>query len=153
MQSKQQCPICSGQGVMPTPRGELYQRCPLCDGLGHAQAGQEFHAYGAYAALAANAVDVDASIMIDEYPWRLLYLTAESQGAFSALLGDVGRNKDFSNIALHWKTLFGNAQNPFPIGIAPYTFAPRASIKVQLNDLSGAGNDVYLTFHGVYLIG
>ena len=89
------CSVCRGQQVIQTPDQRLYQRCPICHGTGQ-QRTPLFRVYDLSQALTALQTNVQVVIPISDYDFEWQYLTAFSTGAFSALISDGGKNRDFS---------------------------------------------------------
>lgn len=146
------CKFCShsGQPGLVVSPGGLWQRCPVCNGTGKEPAVPLQFTYEIDTALAANAVNTQASVQVNDKDFKWIFAMAVSTGAFSALVTDGSSKRQFSNQALHQNVLFGTAQQPFPLP-APFTFVKRGAILVSLNDLSGAANTVRLAFAGIEL--
>ena len=121
--------------------------------LGAAQAaspgydpGLEF-SYGIDINLNANQALNNQSTQILDKAFRWRWAIASSAGAFSIQIFDGKSNRPFSNQQILGSLLFGTAQNPFPI-LTPWIFTQGGTIKVNVTDLSGAGNAVHLCFRG-----
>ena len=110
-----------------------------------------FYTYGIQIVLTANQQQ-QQTINILNAPFKWIFATAVSTGAFTVQLADA-KNLRGSSLTpqLHNALVFGTAQNPFPV-LNPWTFDQNGAIQINITDLSGAGNTVWLGFIGVQII-
>lgn len=142
------CPTCQGGGVVNA--GGTLQNCPSCGGSGKAYIPGLFYTYGISIVLGANAA-AQQVINILNAPFKWIFATAASTGAFTVQLADAKNLRQFFNTPLHNSLVFGTAQNPFPV-LNPWTFDQNGAIQINVADISGAGNTIWLGFIGVQLI-
>lgn len=144
------CPTCQGGGLINA--GGTVQQCPMCDGSGKAYIPGLYYAYGITTnpALGANA-SVQLTISILNAPFKWIFATSTQTGPFTVQIADAKNQRQFFNDPLHYSLVFGTAQNPFPV-LNPWTFDQNGAIQINLTDLSGAANTIWLGFIGVQLV-
>jgi hypothetical protein len=151
MASSNTCPICQGQGKIPTPDGKQWQACPLCEGTGTwTGPGREFHYTATFVLTANQHLGAQAIAQVNDYDFKWMFAMATSTGNFTAKVYSASDKRGFSNVEVHSSLLWGTAQNPFPM-LAPYIFPRAGQILVDLTDISGAGNTIFLDLNGVEL--
>lgn len=101
--------------------------------------------------LAANAINNNLNVQIQDYDFEARFLVANSTGQFSAQIIDAGQKRPLTNIQVLNTLLFGTAQNPMPL-VEPYVFKKKTLIQVQVTDLSGAPNTLDIAIMGVELV-
>jgi hypothetical protein len=130
--------------------GGTLQACPICEGSGKAYIPGLYYAYGITTTLGANASQ-QLAISILNAPFKWIFSTSVQSGPFTVSLADAKNQRQFFNTPLHYELVFGTAQNPFPV-LNPWTFDQNGVIQINLTDLSGASNTIWLGFIGVQLI-
>lgn len=143
------CTTCQGGGVVQNPSGQL-QACPVCGGSGKAYIPGLFYTYGILITLAANQAQ-QQTLNILNAPFKWIFATSNQTGAFTIQLADAKNLRQFFNTPLHNALVFGTAQNPFPV-LNPWTFDQNGAIQINITDLSGAANTVWLGFVGVQIV-
>jgi hypothetical protein len=145
MANNNTCPQCGGSGTVNTGNGASL--CPVCDGSGKQYIPGIFFVYGTQIQLAANQALTNLPINILDAPFKTILLTQSSTGSFTVLFRDGKNKRPFMNTQLHRDLVFGTAQNPFPV-LVPYVFEWRSNILIDITDVSGAPNTVWLGFCG-----
>lgn len=143
------CQFCGGKKVVAAPNGSAYQACPLCNGTGKDQSGAIPFAYNFESpVIGALGVLNGQTIIINNGDFTVLFLMAQSTGAFKVQWSDKGKNRPFSEVQIDSRNMFGTAQNPFPL-LTPYTFSKGGIMGLDFTDLSNANNTIRVTFFGV----
>lgn len=146
------CPTCKGAGAIGRP--PQAQLCPNCLGKGVVQTDPIRVPFdlvmpnGVLTASQAGLVvtqqlDQDADLEVIDY-------IANSTGLFSLQIFDPSTGRQLSNSAVNGENGTGTAQLPRRL-IEPYVWGRSSTIKIVLNDRSGAGNTVQLVFSGYKL--
>lgn len=135
---------------MVTNASGQVQTCPMCDGTGKAYIPGLFYVYSIIIALTALQ-QLQQSISILNAPFKWIFATAVSTGAFTVQLQDAKNQRQFFNQAVDSRLVFGTAQHLFPV-LNPYTFDQNGAIQITVTDTSNANNSVQLGFIGVQLI-
>jgi hypothetical protein len=147
-QQNQPCATCQGGGVVNA--GGNVQACPMCDGTGKAYIPGLFYNYAIMISLTANqALQQTISILNAAFKW--IFLVSTQTAAFTLQLSDAKNLRQFMNVPLHYSLVCGTAQNPFPV-LNPYVFDQNGAIQINVLDLSGATNTIWLNFIGVQLV-
>ena len=95
---------------------------------------------------------VQLTISILNAPFKWIFATSTQTGPFTVqIAGRQESARSFSTMPLHYSLVFGTAQNPFPV-LNPWTFDQNGAIQINLTDLSGAANTIWLGFIGVQLV-
>ncbi len=152
-QASTTCPLCKGSGAVNTSGGAA--TCPLCDGTGKIKKAGLKYQYATTFTLLANA-QAQNNITVVNAPFRWMFALAVSTGAFLVQITDAQNNRQFFNLPAgtagqHSSLAFGTAQLPFPI-TPPYTFPSLGTIQVNVTDISGAGNTIWIGFDGQELV-
>lgn len=141
------CKTCGGQKQIRV--GNQVVACPVCGGTGkEPEQGLPF-AYEGNITLVANAAGL-LTINITDHAFRWDLAAAVSTGVFTSRVMDGKNKRPFSNQQIHNQNFWGTAQNPFPL-LTPYVFPKRGSILIEVTDISGAGNTIRVTLHGIEL--
>lgn len=149
--ASQTCPICQGQGKIPTPNGQQWQTCPLCDGTGTFDGQGRFFEYVQTFTLTANQVlnqQQIAQVLDSDFKW--MFAMATSTGNFLSKTYSASNKRGYQNQPVHNLNFWGSAQNPFPL-LSPVYFQQQSAILIDLQDISGAGNTIYVALAGVEL--
>lgn len=147
------------QGLLPlfvsgdkTREGTMYGRV----NLGGKNYIERYWAYSAIVTLTTLQQGIFRVVLDGEADFLLKLLTCSSTGNFRCRLGSSDSGTWFSgsgivsgggNDRVLSTLMFGNAQFPFPV--VPHIYYPRsASIILDLEDISAAGNTLEFAFHG-----
>ena len=85
----------------------------------------------------------------DEAETEIFKLTAVSTGAFKFKMKDSATGRYFMNDYIHSNLAFGNGQYPFILsGAETLIFVRNYQAEIEIVDLSGAANTIYLTLTG-----
>lgn len=162
----QTCSLCRGQRWWQPPSGPA-QACPLCEGTGvQFDPGREFtyemgpftlNAPAAQAATnpqnfsgaaAAGPSLTGVSCQVANYPFRWMFMLAQSTFPFTIQIKDAGSGSGRSFVPVstqvHSDNLFGNARNPMPLP-TPYVFQKNQNITADFTDLVGGVGVVGVT--------
>lgn len=144
------CPMCKGAKGITNATGQA-QVCPLCSGSGKLKTPGLKYQYSTMFTLLANAAAAN-QITITDADFRWMFALAVSTGAFTVQILDAKTNRQFINPGpQHSALVFGTAQLPFPV-TPPYTFNKLGTITVQVTDISGAPNTIWIGFDGQELV-
>ena len=123
---------------------------------------ERFWTYTNITTLTANQIFLQRLVLDGEADFLLKLLCRSSTGAFRIRLGTSDSGIWFSgagtqptggsgNDRVLDSLIFGNGQFPFPV--IPHIWFPKsASIIMDLQDTSGAGNTIEFAFHGSKLV-
>ena len=149
--SSQTCPICQGQGKIPTPSGQQWQVCPLCDGTGVFNGPGRFFEYTqTFVLTSLQALNQQQIAQVLDSDFKAMFAMATSTGNFTSKIYSSSDKRGYSNQQTHSALFWGTAQNPFPL-LSPIYFKSQSAILLDLTDLSGAGNTIYVSLAGVEL--
>lgn len=117
---------------------------------------ERFWTYTSIVTLTANQQGIFRIVLDGEADWLMKLATRSSTGGFRIRLGTSESGIWFSGAGIVQgggndrvldSLMFGNGQFPFPI--VPHIYYPRsASVIMDLQDTSGAGNTIEFAFHG-----
>lgn len=103
-------------------------------------------------AITANGTTVYTLSVNSDAHFRIDKLTATRTGGALITIKDGATDRQWMDKAVHIDNMFGSAQ--FPHVLPAPRFIYRGSvINIQVQDISGSGNTVQLTFHGTKLFG
>jgi hypothetical protein len=74
-------------------------------------------------------------------------ITGTSTGAFTAFIRTDSSDRQLDKIRVHSTAIMGTAQRPFPLP-KPLLLAPNTTLSFEIQDLSGANNDIFFTLWG-----
>lgn len=145
------CDYCQGARVLNvgTQQQPVYQACPICGGTGvQPDPGLAF-TYEITMALTDQVVHQFQKSILD-HPFRWMMTTGTSTGAYTLQVLDGASQRPFNDVLTHNVNIVGTGQNPAPL-LTPFVFSKQGQIQVNVQDVSGSNNTIYLCFIGVEL--
>jgi len=139
------CPTCVGRygtpGMVPNRNGEM-QRCPLCDGTAiWENFSRKAKTYVINTTVAAALGTNNGSLAFDDIDFELLQLMANSNGGVWSTRLQSASGRFWSNAAVNSENMFGTAERPFPIGLAPIYVDRKEVLNFTVVDRSGNANN------------
>jgi len=100
--------------------------------------------------VAANG-SLQAYVSIDsDSDFMVTAISGDSTGECTIMLSEDATGGNWFNIPLHFNTIVGSGYCPNKLPV-PRVISKKSTIGIQLVDLSGSTNNVYLAFHGYKL--
>jgi hypothetical protein len=124
--------------------------CPLCDGTGFwDNFKREAKSYAINTTIAAALGTNRGALAFDDIDFELLQLMGNSNGGvWSTQLQDAN-GRFWSNLPINSENMFGTAERPFPVGLAPLYIDRKAIINFVATDRSNnANNAIQMVFAG-----
>jgi len=117
----------------------------MCEGSGKQYDPGRFYSYELGPNVVAGGASLEmTSVQVLNYPFRWMLAESVQTFPFTVQIQDSRSQRPFSNQQVHYASIFGTGQRPFPL-LTPFEFLRGSNIQANITDLGGGNGTVSVT--------